>query len=201
MLYLLGVVLNYVGPLGHLWQILVKVTIDPNSCPRLLFPNGTFSSCYVFVLFTIEAMRSWCAWLKRDQRVFSVVVAILCCGALMPRATILFSQTKHAISSYIASAFSVPVWHWHHQLSCSNFAWPRSPESYSMPLLFHFSSSYIIMFSSSIKLWKDCFSSSKFSNTVTFSTSPSISFVSYNYLFLSESQSTLVNGITGYVLT
>ena len=48
---------------------------------------------------------------KKDQRVFSVVVAILCRGALMPRATILFSQTKHAISSYIASAFSVPVWH------------------------------------------------------------------------------------------
>ena len=54
------------GPLGHLWQILVKVTIDPNNCPRLLFPNGTFSSCYVFVLFTIEARGSWCAWLKKD---------------------------------------------------------------------------------------------------------------------------------------
>ena len=52
-----------------------------------------------------------CLVKKKDQRVFSVVVAILCCGALMPRATILFSQTKHAISSYIASAFSVPVWH------------------------------------------------------------------------------------------
>ena len=152
-------VLNYVRPLGHLWQILVKVTIDPNSCTRLLFPNWTFSSCYVFVLFTIEARGSWCAWLKKDQRVFSVVVAIIWCGALMPRAIILFSQTKPAISSYIASAFSVSVWHWHHQLSCSNFAWPRSPESYSMPLLSHFSSSYILMFSSSIKLWKNCFSS------------------------------------------
>ncbi len=108
----LDLVLNYVGPLGHLWQILVKVTIYPNSCPRLLFPNGTFFSCYVVVLFTIEARGSWCAWLKKNQRVFSVVVYIICCGALMPRATILFSQRKHAISSYIASAFSVPVWHW-----------------------------------------------------------------------------------------
>ena len=35
-----------------------------------------------------------CAWLEKDQRVFSVVVAIYICGALMPRATILFSQTN-----------------------------------------------------------------------------------------------------------
>ena len=35
-----------------------------------------------------------CLVKKKDQRVFSVVVAILCCGAIMPRATIIFSQTK-----------------------------------------------------------------------------------------------------------
>ena len=40
---------------------------------------------------------------------FSVVVAILFGGALMPRA-ILFSKTNTQ-SRHIASAFSVPVWH------------------------------------------------------------------------------------------
>ena len=35
---------------------------------------------------------------KNNQIVFSVVVAIIGCGALMPRATIIFSQRKHAIS-------------------------------------------------------------------------------------------------------
>ena len=192
-------VLNYVGPHGHLWQILVKVTIVPRSCPRVLFQMEHFLLCFLCCI--IWKTGKLVSLVKKGSESVSVVVAILCCRALMPRATILFSLTKHAISSYIASTFSVPVWHSHQQLSCSTFAWPRSPESYSMPLLFNYSSSYTIMFISSIKLWKYCFSSSKFSNTVTFSTSPSICFVSYNDLFLSKSQSTLVIGITGYVLS
>ncbi len=91
-------VLIYVGPLGHLWQILVKVIFDPNSCTRLLFPNGTCSSCFGFVLckpaFYYRSQGKLMCLLKWGSESFSVVLATLFCGALMLRAIIIFSQTN-----------------------------------------------------------------------------------------------------------
>ena len=73
-----------------------------------------FLCCVEHVFYYRRQGKLMCLVKKKDQRVFSVVVAIFC-GALMPRATILFSQTNTQ-SRRTASAFSVPVWHCKHQL-------------------------------------------------------------------------------------
>ena len=168
--------LNYVGPFGHLWQILFKVTIDPSSCTRLLFPNGKFSSCFVFVLwehvFYYRSQGKLGAMLKsRIRECFFLVVAIFC-GALMPRAAILFSQTntqfRHILIQLFLSQSGTDITNFHVLILLCHIL-PN-------PILCHFfpafSSSYILMFSSSIKHWKYCFSSSKFSNSLFFQLLP-----------------------------
>ena len=77
---------------------------------------------------------------------FSVVVAIFC-GAIMPRATILFSQTNTAVSLLLQlflSQSGTDITNFHFLILLGHVL-PN-------PILCHFSSSYILMFGSSIKL-------------------------------------------------
>ena len=83
---------------------------------------------------------------------FSVVVAILFCGAPMPIATILFSQTntqsRHILRQLFLSQSGTDITNFHVLILLCHVL-PN-------PILCHFfstfSSSYIIMFSSSIRL-------------------------------------------------
>ena len=83
---------------------------------------------------------------------FSVVVDILCCGALMPRATILFSKTNTQSSHILLQLFLSQS-----GTDITNFlVLILLCHVLPNPILCHifstFSSSYILMFSSSIKL-------------------------------------------------
>ena len=86
----------------------------------------------------------------------------------MPRASVLYSQTnmqsRHILLQLSLSQSSTDNTKFHVLiLLCHVFPNPLLRHFFST-----FSSSYILIHSSSIKFLTDCFSSSKFSNTVTF---------------------------------
>ena len=101
--------------------------------------------------FTIEAMESSFAWLKKDQRVFSVGFAIVY-GALMPRSTSLYSQTNtqycHILLQLFLSQYGTDITNCHVLILLCHVL----PNHILCHFFFIFSSSYIIIFCSYNKL-------------------------------------------------